>query len=231
MADSPGSITFWQEVANRYRSNPLVVFDLFNEPNVPQSTWLNGGPFEESGQTVQAAGMQQLYNTVRSTGAENLVIISGLGFASRPPTELVNGGNIAYGIHAYSCEAAPPPTCTTPHPYDVASGAMANWLTFAKTHAVVVTEFGWPDGNNGSYNANVIAYAEAHGWGWSGFTWDGGTDGLFDLVQAKPAHVSPHVSVVDYATIGPAKGTIEPNSGGMPFVAAFAKNATARSSG
>jgi hypothetical protein len=229
MADSPGSITFWQEVASRYRNNPLVAYDLFNEPNVSQSTWLDGGPITESDQTVQAAGMQQLYNAVRDAGAKNLVVISGLGYASRPPTELVQGANIAYGIHAYTCEASPPPSCTTPHPYDAATGPLANWLSFAKTHAVVVTEFGWPDGDNGTYNANVIAFAEAHHWGWSGFAWDGGTGGLFDLVQSKPAQVDPSVSVPDYATIGLSQGTIEPNAGGMPFVAAFARNAAARS--
>lgn len=230
MADSPGAITFWQEVASRYRTNPLVVFDLFNEPHVPQSTWLDGGPFLEADQTVQAAGMQQLYNTVRDTGARNLVVISGLGYASRPPTELVQGANIAYGIHAYTCEAAPPPSCTTPHPFDAAAGPLSNWVRFAKTHAVIVTEFGWPNGDDGTYNRAVIGFAEAHGWGWSGFTWDGGTGGLFDLVQSKPAQVSPSVSVVDYATIGPDQGTIEPNSAGMPFVAAFARNAASRSS-
>lgn len=230
MADSPGAITFWQEVASRYRNNPLVVFDLFNEPHVPQSTWLDGGVFTtDSGRAVQAAGMQQLYDAVRDTGARNLVVVSGLGYASRPPTELVQGANIAYGIHAYTCETAPPPSCKTPNPYDAATGPMSNWLTFAQTHAVIVTEFGWPDGDSGTYNANVIAFAEAHDWGWSGFAWDGGTGGLFDLVQAKPAQVAPDVSVVDYATIGPNQGTIEPNAGGMPFVAAFAANATARS--
>lgn len=208
MADDPGSITFWQEVANRYKSNPLVAFDLFNEPHVGPSTWLDGGTFEADGQTVQAAGMQQLYDTVRATGATNLVVVSGPDYADHPPTQLVQGTNIAYAAHAYQCEASPPPSCTTPRPYDAAV-PLHHWVDFAKTHPVIVTEFGWPDGDNGTYNANVISYAEAHGWGWSGFAWDGGTDGLFDLVQAQPASDGT---------------TIEPNAGGMPLVAGFARN-------
>jgi hypothetical protein len=73
----------------------------------------------------------------------------------------------------------------------------------------MVSEFGWPNGDSGTYNANVIAYAEAHHWSWSGFAWDGGTGGLFDLVQAQPASDGT---------------TIEPNAGGMALVAGFALN-------
>jgi endoglucanase len=214
MADAPGSITFWRGVATRYRNNPLVAFDLFNEPHVSQSVWLDGGSFSYQGQTVRAAGMQQLYDTVRRTGATNLVVISGLDYADHPPTELVKGANIAYGAHAYQCEKGPPPQCKTRHPYD-ASVPLGHWVAFAKTRPVVVTEFGWPDARNGTYNAHVISYAEAHGWGWSGFAWDGGTNGLFDLVQAQPASDGT---------------TIEPRAGGMPLVAGFARNILARSS-
>jgi hypothetical protein len=207
MADSPGAVTFWQEVANRYKGNPLVAFDLFNEPNVPQSTWLDGGTFVDKGLIVQAAGMQQLYNTVRGTGATNLVVVSGLDYADHAPTETVQGVNVAYGAHAYQCTTGPPPGCTAARPYD-ASVPLSHWVDFAKSHAVIVTEFGWP-GFNGAYNASVIAFARAHGWGWSGFAWDGSTGGLFDLVQAHPASDGT---------------TIEPNTSGMSLVAGFARN-------
>jgi hypothetical protein len=214
MADSPGAVTFWQAIASRYQNNALVAFDLFNEPNVSQSVWLDGGLFAANGQAVQAAGMQQLYDTVRGTGAQNLVVISGLDFADHPPTTRVGGVNIAYGAHAYQCSTAPPPSCTTPRPYDAAV-PLDHWVNFAKTTPVIVTEFGWPNGDSGAYNTNVIDFAEAHGWGWSGFAWDGGTDGLFDLVQAHPAHGD--------------NTTIEPNAGGMPLVAGFARNVLAKS--
>ncbi|MBV9871786.1 MAG: cellulase family glycosylhydrolase [Frankiaceae bacterium] len=216
MADSPSAITFWQEVADRYKTNGLVAFDLFNEPQVNQSTWLDGGPFTFNNQNFQAVGMQQLYDTVRDTGALNLVIVSGLDFASRPPTQGVIGANVVYGIHSYTCPSAAPPQCASAHPYDP-SPLLGRWVDFGKLHPVLVTEFGWPDrGVDGTYNANVIAYAEAHHWGWSGFAWDGGTDGLFDLVQNTLAHGDDE--------------TVEPNQGGMPLVAGFTKN-THRGSG
>jgi hypothetical protein len=211
MADSPGSLTFWQEVATRYESNKLVAFDLFNEPYVPQSTWLNGGSFVFDGHGVAAAGMQELYDAVRNTGAKNLVVVSGLNYASQAPTKFVAGVNIAYGVHAYTCPQGPPPNCTKAYaadPYDP-SPILDKWLTLAKTYPLIISEFGFPNGDSGAYNANIVGYATAHDLSWSAFAWDGGTGGLFDLVQDRPASDGT---------------TIEPNAGGMPIVAGYALN-------
>ncbi|MGN6473279.1 MAG: glycoside hydrolase family 5 protein [Mycobacteriales bacterium] len=211
MADSPDAITFWQQVASRYRDNPLVAFDLFNEPQVPQPVWLSGGTFSYNGEDVTAVGMQQLYQTVRGTGARNLVVISGLSYASAPPTEPIVGANIAYGEHVYTCPNFPPPQCTYPSPYNPVP-LMDRWTSFEHTYPVIVTEFGWPNGDSGTYNANVIAAAERRHLSWSGFAWDGGTGGLFTLVQAHPASDGT---------------TIEPNASGMSLVAGFALNCPA----
>jgi hypothetical protein len=215
MADSPGAITFWQQVATRYKDNPLVAFDLFNEPyGISSATWLTGGSYDFDGQTVSSVGMQQLYQTVRGTGAENLVVISGLKYASIPPVQYVDGTNIVYGEHVYTCTDAPPPTCTKPNPYDPSS-LIDGWDEVAKSYPVMITEFGWPNGDSGTYNANVIADAEQKNRSWSGFAWDGGTGGLFTLVQAQPASDGT---------------TIEPNASGMALVAGFALNWPAQSS-
>jgi hypothetical protein len=211
MADSPGSLTFWQEVATRYQSNKLVAFDLFNEPYVPQPIWLNGGSFVFDGHGVAAAGMQQLYDAVRNTGAKNLVVISGLNYASQAPTKFVAGIDVAYGVHAYTCPQGPPPNCTKAYaadPYDP-SPILNRWLTLAKTYPLIISEFGFPNGDSGAYNANIVGYATAHDLSWSAFAWDGGTGGLFDLVQDRPASDGT---------------TIEPNAGGMPIVAGYALN-------
>jgi aryl-phospho-beta-D-glucosidase BglC (GH1 family) len=45
----PHSILFWQSVAPHYASNPLVAFELFNEPHgvpVTEDVWRNGTPAE-----------------------------------------------------------------------------------------------------------------------------------------------------------------------------------------
>jgi hypothetical protein len=208
MADSPGSLTFWQEVATRYQDNPLVAFDLFNEPYVDQATWLNGGSYNFDGHDVAAAGMQQLYLTVRGTGAKNLIVISGLNYASEPPDQFVAGVDIAYGAHIYTCPNGPPPGCTHANPLNP-SPILDRWRDLAKTYPLIVSEFGWPNGQVETYNGSVISYADSHHWSWSGFAWDGGTGGLFDLVQAQPASDGT---------------TIEPNPGGMALVAGFGLN-------
>lgn len=199
MADYPGSLIFWQGVATRYKDNPLVAFDLYNEPHdVNDSIWLNGGIVSDGLVTWQVAGMQQMYNTVRKTGAQNLVFVSGRGWASVPPQSVVSGYNIVYGAHVYTCPHNPPPNCTTnqkigPMGLVSISGPVANpydptpiidrWTTFATKHPVSITEFGWPSEDSGTYNANVIAAAEQQGMGWIAFAWNGSTVGNFTLVE------------------------------------------------
>lgn len=175
MADEAQSPTFWNQVAAQYASNPLVAFDLYNEPhNIPSQVWLNGGltvdvyrPY----QIYQAAGMQQLYNAVRVTGAKNLVFISGLNWANDPPSQPVSGNNIVYAAHAYTCPDNPPPSCASLTPYDPSS-ILKPWVAFSSTHPVAVTEFGWPSQGDGTYLANLITYVRTQGWGWIAFAWE-----------------------------------------------------------
>lgn len=208
MADAAKAVPFWRSVAARYAHNPLVAFDLFNEPHdVPLGVWLHGGVVHFDGGTYRAAGMQDLYDAVRSTGARNLVVVSGMAWAQQPPTRPVAGFNVAYGVHAYTCSADPPPQCRTPDPYDP-SPELDAWTGFAATHPVLVTEFGWPARDNGTYLRNVIGVAESHGWGWVAFAFDGSTGGQFSLLG------------------GVARDgvTYEPSPAGMPVLAGLAAN-------
>jgi hypothetical protein len=145
-------------------------------------------------QSYEAAGMQQLYDAVRATGAQNLVFISGNTWASTVPSTLVQGTNIVYGVHAYTCPTDAPPTCTNVAPYDP-SQFLNGWTGISTSLPVVITEFGWPSQYDGTYNANVIKYAASKGWGWAAFafedaqsstTWDL-TSGWYDNLTAEPA--------------------------------------------
>lgn len=179
MADEAQSPTFWNQVAARYASNPLVAFDLYNEPhNISDQVWLDGGMTVDSYAPFlpyQAAGMQQLYNTVRASGAHNLVFISGPNWANSPPKQLVVGHNIVYAVHAYTCPDSAPPSCTSLTPYDP-SAILNPWVSFSASQAVAVTEFGWPSQSDGTYTANVISYARTQGWGWIAFAWEDSHD-------------------------------------------------------
>jgi aryl-phospho-beta-D-glucosidase BglC (GH1 family) len=172
------SITFWSEVAARYKNNPLVAFELYNEPHdVSWNTWRNGGYVTDPTQTPPAGwvapGMQQLYNVVRSTGARNLVFVSGVHYSSEFPPDayLISGYNIVYGDHSFMCGNEAPPLCpnqpgnpANDHYYD-------RWVPFIRRHPVVLAEFGWPDASDGTYNRKMIAWAERRGIGWVVFDW------------------------------------------------------------
>src|SRR6266568_9397698 len=64
MADSDHSPAFWTGVANAFKGNTTVIFDLYNEPHdISWSCWKDSS----SGSCGTVAGMQQLINAVRST--------------------------------------------------------------------------------------------------------------------------------------------------------------------
>jgi aryl-phospho-beta-D-glucosidase BglC (GH1 family) len=191
MADAPSALTFWQEVARRYGPNPLVGFDLYNEPHdISDAVWRNGGAATHAGVPFIAAGMQQLYDAVRSQGASNLVFVSGNHWGSTVPDAApLAGFNVVYAVHAYTCPVSLPPECDSPTPLDPSS-LLGPWVSLSSHVPVVITEFGWPDPNDGRYITNVVKFAEAHGWGWTAFAWDGTTSGKFDLL----ADVGPGAS-------------------------------------
>ena len=183
MADAANAPTFWRQVATRYKNNSRVAFDLYNEPHsINDSVWLNGGTAAANAKgtlSYRVSGMQQLYDVVRGTGATNLVVISGNYYSSEPPSTPVSGTNIVYAGHIYTCPNNLPPDCSTPNPLDP-TPRLARWLSLAATTPFMATEFGWRDANEGRFNEAVVAYAEAHGWGWLQFSWQDGTYGPFN---------------------------------------------------
>ena len=197
MADQ-ASVTFWSQVAQLFASNPLVAFDLYNEPHdISDQVWLNGGTVNG----FPATGMQQLYNAVRSAGASNLVLASGNNWANTPPSTPITGTTIAYAAHVYTCPGAAPPNCSSTTPYDPTT-ILNNWVRFSSAMPVMVSEFGWPSTSDGTYNASVIAFAQAHGWGWLPFAWT--TTPPWGLLATAPV-----------------SGPDEPAPSGMPVLAAL----------
>jgi hypothetical protein len=68
------SEAFWTDAATRYKNNPTVLFGLLNEPHgTTWDVWKNGD--------ASHPGMQDLVDTVRATGADNIVVAGGLDYA------------------------------------------------------------------------------------------------------------------------------------------------------
>jgi hypothetical protein len=106
------STTFWQDVATRYQNNPAALFGLYNEPHdITWAQWRNGGTITEGSTNYHSPGMQGLLNTVRSTGANNVVLAGGNGWSS-DLSGVTSGyalsdsaGNVGYDIHLYPAAA------------------------------------------------------------------------------------------------------------------------------
>jgi hypothetical protein len=153
---------FWRQIATRYKGNPLVGFDLFNEPHdITEQVWRDGGMIDGS---WQAVGMQTLYNTIRFTaGAQNLLFVNGIGWGYNllpHVTQPLNGYGYVAGTHPY-CHGC--------------GGALRTDMDAMILPAqsaglpVMVTEFGWDKGG-GTFQQNLIDWAEAHDIGWNAFT-------------------------------------------------------------
>lgn len=114
--------TFWKAIAAHYKANPMVMYDLYNEPIESNwDTWLHGGGTTSDGATI--VGFQDLVNAVRSTGSQQLIIVepgsaggkgnnggSGNnqttaaeegGWATFPIDHAINDPNIMYSLHVY----------------------------------------------------------------------------------------------------------------------------------
>jgi aryl-phospho-beta-D-glucosidase BglC (GH1 family) len=149
MADA-NSVTFWSQVADKYKGDGHVIFELYNEPNgISWDVWLNGGTTGG----FQAAGMQQLYDAVRATGAENLVIAGGVNWAfdlSGVASHPIVGHNIMYASHPYKN-----------------NDSQAQWptafgyLAAQNIAPVIITEFGDNRSNTctGDWDQALITYA------------------------------------------------------------------------
>jgi endoglucanase len=125
MPDAAQAIGFWTSVADTFKGNNAVLFDLFNEPfpdramgsgTAAWQCWLHGGSCPGIGYPV--AGMQALVDAVRSTGAPNVILVGGLTWSNDLSGWLANqpsdpGHNLAASWHSYNFNACSSLSCWT----------------------------------------------------------------------------------------------------------------------
>jgi hypothetical protein len=169
---------FWSQVATAYKDKAdHVVLELFNEPfpDGNQDTekawtcWRDGG---DCGDGYLAAGMQELVDSVRGTGAKNLVLLGGVqyshsldGWIAHAPID--PAGNLAVAWHVYNFNL-----CTNAACWDAKVGPVAAQVP------VVATEIGEDDAN-GAFISAVMDWLDASGGvGYLAWTWDTWNDPL-----------------------------------------------------
>jgi hypothetical protein len=125
MADSDHAPAFWSSVATTFKANGAVIFDLYNEPHdISWACWKSGGS-SCSGTPFAIAGMQTLVNSVRGTGASNVLLLGGLAWSNDLSQWLANlpsdpQHNLAASWHVYNFNA-----CSNTGCYDSQAGPVA----------------------------------------------------------------------------------------------------------
>jgi hypothetical protein len=179
MAFSAHGPAFWTSVATAFKTDPMVIFDLYNEPildagdghgnnpvgdaNAAWNCWLNGC----GGQTGTLAGMQSLLNAVRATGATQIVIAGGIDWAHKLDQWLAHKpsdptGNLVAGFHVYDASRS---NCS-----DIScwSGAPA---TLAASVPIVTGELGETDCAHGLIDS-FMSWADGLGISYLGWAWN-----------------------------------------------------------
>ncbi|WP_117209176.1 cellulase family glycosylhydrolase [Allorhizocola rhizosphaerae] len=173
MPDARYAPQFWTSVANTFKGNDAVVFDLFNEPYPDMPAEWNktlgwqclrdGGTC--AGLPYEAAGMQDLVDAVRATGATNILMVSGLEWTNDmrewlvyKPNDPLN--NIVASWHAYSFNACANESC-----WDSQIAPLAAQVP------VVLGEFG-QDNCGYDYMDRLVRWADAHAISYLAWTWN-----------------------------------------------------------
>ena len=91
----PDWIETWKEIAETYKDNSFVLFDLWNEPyGVSEEQWWSAA--------------QDCVNAIRSTGSENLILVGVLNWShdAKIVQHLgpITGENVVYSYHQYPHE-------------------------------------------------------------------------------------------------------------------------------
>lgn len=85
------ALQFWQDVAERYKNDPWVLYSIFNEPN--HLSWTEWRPVAE-----------QLVDAIRSHNPRALILVSGVNVAydlKGVANDPVQRDNIVYEVHPY----------------------------------------------------------------------------------------------------------------------------------
>lgn len=173
MPNKDHSIELWKQVATRFKSNPAVIFDLFNEPfpvggkwddTSAWQCWKTGGSSCQ-GLSYQAAGMQDLVDAVRSVGSTNICMFGGLAWSNSfaqwlqyLPTD--SAKQTAASWHSYNFNYCNNEDCWNKYV-----------LPVAEKYPVIVGEMGENDCNHG-YIDSLMKFADANGIHYLAWTWN-----------------------------------------------------------
>ena len=163
MADLDHAPAFWRSVARTFKHDAAVVFDLYNEPHeITWECWREGCTMPDG---WRAAGMQTLVDAVRSSGARQPIIATGIDWGtdlsswleSRPDDP---ADELAAGLHVYDFGSCSSHGCW--------SGTVDR---VAREVPVVVTEVGERD-CSGAFLDRFMSWADDAGVSYLAWSWN-----------------------------------------------------------
>ena len=109
---NPLTPQLWRMLARRYRNEPAVLFDLFNEPHdrLPEDPYplfrADGSEYHPDHSTVSmtengSRGRLQLIDIIREENAEALIFVSGTNWAYDLRGFPMERNNLVYSTHVY----------------------------------------------------------------------------------------------------------------------------------
>ncbi len=163
MPDADHSPAFWNSVASTFKTDPAVIFDLYNEPQfISWSCWRDGTGCPVS---WAVAGMQALVNSVRATGATQPIMVGGVSYANDlsqwlayEPLDPQHA--LVASLHTYNFNTCSSSTCWSAQVAPVAARV-----------PVVTGELG-EDDQASTFINGYMGWADPLGIGYLAWTWD-----------------------------------------------------------
>jgi aryl-phospho-beta-D-glucosidase BglC (GH1 family) len=161
------SVALWAMLAERYRDEPAVLYDIFTEPHdrLPDDPYpLNkedGATYPPSQFAVTMAMWQRwarkLANAIRTQNAQCLIYISGVNWGYDLRGMPMDLSNVVYSTHVYPSKG---------------TDWAAAFGNLAETEAVFVAEFGGQDTPGDlDFVSKLIVYLEQREIGWTAWSW------------------------------------------------------------
>ena len=163
MADLDHARAFWSSVARAFKTDPAVIFDLYNEPHdISWQCWRSGCVLPEGWRT---AGMQALVDAIRSAGADQPIIATGLNWGNdlsawlryRPSDP---AGQLVAGLHVYNNQPCVAASCWN-----------ADVRRVARSVPAVAAEVG-DTACSAAFVDSFMSWADSVGVSYLGWSWD-----------------------------------------------------------
>jgi endoglucanase len=171
MADADHSLEFWRSVAERFRDNHGVLFHAYDEPH--KISWrcardgcptnANGSQGEPRFGPYQAVGHQAIVDAIRSAGATQPIIVSGIDFAGDlsgweefKPVDPLNSLAVGWNDFDYTKNI---------------KNSKPELRQLAASYPIVIGGFGDTDCNS-DFSSRLMRFADGLGISYLAWTWN-----------------------------------------------------------